>query len=142
MNTSSGTLFESRATYICNNGYTLSGIPAQICGIDGNWTSTPPSCQCTSSMSVSETINTVSTESETTAPCKCSADNEATSIFENQDGMFKDETSSTSLIIGSSIGVLLLVSITVNILQAVCMTIYCQKWSLRAATKNSLSKKK
>ncbi len=33
----SGSTFMSRATYSCDSGYLLNGIPVRICGPDGRW---------------------------------------------------------------------------------------------------------
>ena len=44
MDTSSGTLSGSTATYTCDTGYTLSGSQSRTCGEDGNWTASEPLC--------------------------------------------------------------------------------------------------
>ena len=44
VNTSSGTLFQSTATYTCDIGYTLNGSQSRNCGADEIWMSTEPSC--------------------------------------------------------------------------------------------------
>ena len=47
VDTSSGTAFQSTATYTCDTGYELSGSQSRTCGADGNWTSTEPVCNGT-----------------------------------------------------------------------------------------------
>ena len=45
MDTSSGTTFDSRATYTCDTGYTLSGSQSRTCRADGTWTLSKPLCE-------------------------------------------------------------------------------------------------
>ena len=45
VDTSSGTIFGSTATYTCDTGYTLSGSQTRTCGADGLWTPSEPICQ-------------------------------------------------------------------------------------------------
>ena len=45
VDTSSGTTFESTATYTCDIGYTLSGSQSRTCGAEGLWTFSEPICQ-------------------------------------------------------------------------------------------------
>ena len=47
MNTSSGTTFESNATYTCNAGYMRFGLEASTCEANGLWSSTEPTCDRT-----------------------------------------------------------------------------------------------
>ena len=39
------TTYESVATYTCNRGYTLNGDATRVCGDDGTWNGTTPTCQ-------------------------------------------------------------------------------------------------
>ena len=45
VDTSSGTIFGSTATYTCDTGYTLSGSQTRTCGADGMWTLSEPFCE-------------------------------------------------------------------------------------------------
>ena len=47
VDTSSGTTFGSTASYSCSKGYTLNGVNTRICGIDGVWSNSQPSCNST-----------------------------------------------------------------------------------------------
>ncbi len=42
----SGSTFMSRATYICNHGYQLTGPVERTCDATGVWTQFSPSCGC------------------------------------------------------------------------------------------------
>ncbi len=44
VDTSSGTIFGSTATYSCDSGYTLSGSSSRTCEDDGLWTQSEPVC--------------------------------------------------------------------------------------------------
>ncbi len=44
VDTSSGTTFMMTATYTCNTGYTLTGGSTRMCGADGDWTPSAPTC--------------------------------------------------------------------------------------------------
>ena len=44
VDTSSGTTFESIATYTCDTGYLLVGSPSRVCGPDSVWSSSEPYC--------------------------------------------------------------------------------------------------
>ena len=44
VNTYLGTLFMSKATYYCNNGYEISGASHRTCGATGQWGPNEPSC--------------------------------------------------------------------------------------------------
>ena len=38
------TLLGAEATYSCDNGFTLEGIPLRMCGSDGLWAGGSPTC--------------------------------------------------------------------------------------------------
>ena len=42
---SSNTLYNSTATYSCEDGYSLVGVPVRTCLSSGNWSGDTPSCQ-------------------------------------------------------------------------------------------------
>ena len=39
-----GIVAESLATYMCNEGYTLTGTEQRLCGSDGRWSGDTPFC--------------------------------------------------------------------------------------------------
>ncbi len=46
VNTTSGNIFESKATYACDDGYTLNGTSIRICQANGTWSLKVPTCDC------------------------------------------------------------------------------------------------
>ena len=40
-----GVVAGSTATYACDNGYNIEGPLVRVCGSDGTWEDTEPSCQ-------------------------------------------------------------------------------------------------
>ena len=44
VNTSAGTTYSKRASFICKDDYYLSGAPTITCESSGNWSNGPPEC--------------------------------------------------------------------------------------------------
>ena len=42
-----GNVFQSVATYTCNEGFTVIGNATRVCGANGEWSSSTPECQGT-----------------------------------------------------------------------------------------------
>ena len=42
--TLNGTVYDSRATYTCDDGFSLVGSASRVCQADGSWSPNPPSC--------------------------------------------------------------------------------------------------
>jgi hypothetical protein len=42
--TPNGAVYDQAANYACNAGYKLTGVPSRVCGPDGVWSGTTPTC--------------------------------------------------------------------------------------------------